>query len=866
MTTSERPREPSAIAPSRGPTGLAGPILLVFLASGATGLMLEVVWSRMLVGLFGSTTWGVLTVLVVFMGGLGLGGILFGWRASATDRPLRLYGRLEVEIGLYSLTVPWLFEGVGNLYLAATRATGAGSAVRVLAAVLALGIPTTLMGGTLPVLTRVVARAWDRPGRAAGVLYAANTLGAVVGCFATGFVLILWLGLSATNALAAAIDIALGLAMIGLDRRRPPEVPEVDPAGGSEVRPRADARWAMLIAGLSGFCGLAYEVLWTRGLLATLTESTTYAFTLMLTVFLLGHAMGSGLASRAVDDGRGGGWRRLGLSQVMAGLTSLLTLPLLVMAQGPIEWVRTTPTSTFWTMIVPFQLALCLAVMLIPAGFLGASFAFAARLSIGEGRSVGTSTGRLYAVNTAGSIAGAIVAAGWLVPRFGTQGALIALGVAQAVPGGLAYLLGGRGTAWHARLGTLIALGALVGVAVALNAAFPMAMVYARKEPGRLVDAIEGPGATVTVHQRQAGDRVININSVNVAGTNRVLRTTQKLQAHLPLLLHPAPRSVLQIGFGAGGTCRSVALHREVTSIDVAEISPEVLLMARRWFADVNRGVLDDPRVHVRVVDARSEMAVSDRTYDLILSDSIHPRFRGNSTLYTRDYFALCARRLNPGGLVSSWLPLYGMSVDDLRSILKSFQSVFPHVQIWYPNAETNENTIIIGSPTPIEVDWMRLTSRLADPPVAADLAEVEIRGPFALLDFFLMGDGEVAAFSATGRLNTDDRPSLEFLAPRTIHRQIAWLANFQALRAARGSVVPIVRGASPEVLAELRRWEAGTGFKLKAQSEELKGDLPEAIRAYAEGLAINPDDRQAAIRMGGLQRVQVVPDGEVRP
>ncbi len=300
-------------------------ILLLFTISGATGLMLEVVWSRMLTTLLGATTWSVLAVLVTYMGGLGLGSVLWGRIAGRTANPLRLYGWLEVAVGLYTLAVPVLLEALGVLLIAATRILGeapqAALALRIVASVLALAPPTLLMGGTLPVLTRFVAAGRAQAGREAGVLYAANTAGAVLGCLVTGCVLILWLGVVETNALAAVLDIGVGVSALSLAARRPGLAVDrteakdpADPVSG----PRRGGT-ALLVASVSGFCGLAYELLWTRGLLATVTDDTTYAFTMMLTAFLAGHALGAALAGRdresrrATDD-----WRRLGTAQVLA--------------------------------------------------------------------------------------------------------------------------------------------------------------------------------------------------------------------------------------------------------------------------------------------------------------------------------------------------------------------------------------------------------------------------------------------------------------------------------------------------------------------------------------------------------------------
>ncbi|HKI18727.1 MAG TPA: fused MFS/spermidine synthase, partial [Isosphaeraceae bacterium] len=712
-------------------------------------------------------TWSVMTVLIAFMGGLGLGGILWGRWAGSSERPLRLFGLMEISIGLYSLAVPILFEGLGSFFVLATRVAGdstaAGQALRVLTAVLALAPPTLMMGGTLPVLTRFTAAGRSQPGRAAGSLYAANTAGAVVGCFVTGCVLIFWLGVIETNILAALVDLGVGAIALVWDRRSVVTVaPDVGRPIAEPGAVHSAGSAALLFATVSGFCGLAYELLWTRGLLAAVTDDTTYAFTLMLTAFLAGHAGGAALASRTRSgQSPSHDWRRLGTAQILAALTALLSLPLLVAIWEPINRVSFVEGMTFWGARIPFHLAISLAVFAPSAAFLGASFTLAARLYVGLGRPVGASTGRLYGLNTLGAILGATATTVWLIPTLGTQRAIILLAVFQAAQGALAILW--RGGGLEGAYAT-VAWAMMVVLACGLNQLLPLSDVYAKQEPGKLLTVLEGPGATITVHQRSSTDRVISINGVNVAGTNPVLRRTQKLQAHLPVCLHRSPRSVLQIGFGSGGTCYSVSLHPEVESIDLVELNPDVLKVASAWFNDVNHGVLDDPRVRVRIVDAKSYVAVTDQTYDLILSDSTHPRFRGNAALYARDYIANCSRRLRPGGLLSTWLPLYGLSVDDIRGILKSFQSVFPHVQVWYENFEPHENTIVIASQQPIAINPAFLARRLAEAPVARDLADVGIISTTQLLDFFVLGDRAVADFSRTGLLNTDDHPQLEFL------------------------------------------------------------------------------------------------------
>jgi spermidine synthase len=776
--------------------------------------MLEVVWSRMLGWLLGATTWSVMTVLVAFLGGLGLGGILWGRWASRSARPLRLFGLMEVSIGLYSLAVPILFEWLGQFLVTATRLVGdsadAAIALRVIAVVLVLAPPTLLMGGTLPVLTRFVAAGRAQPGRTAGWLYAANTAGAVLGCFLTGCLLIFWLGVVETNVAAALVDLGVGVAALIWDRHTA-ATPDGGRLAAARTAPGPATAWGTTVLGIatvSGCCGLAYELLWTRALLAAVTDDTTYAFTIMLTAFLAGHALGAAWAGRTGRTGHPArDWQRLGTAQMLAAATAMVSLPLLVAIREPINRVSFHEGMSFWSGKIPFHLAISLAVFAPAAGFLGASFVLAARLYVGLRRPVGASTGRLYGLNTIGAIAGAIVTTAWLIPALGTQQALIVLAVVQAGLGALTILFWGHGPeGWAGPAASAMTWATVAAFACGLNHLFPLTEVYARQEPGKLLALVEGSGAALTVHQRNPNDRVISINGVNVAGTNPILRATQKLQAHLPVCLHPSPRSVLQIGFGSGGTCYSVSLHPEVDSIAVVELNPDVLKVAAAWFGDINHGVLEDPRVQVRIADAKSHVAVTERTYDLILSDSTHPRFRGNAGLYARDYFAQCSRRLRPGGLLSTWLPLYGLSVEDIRGILKSLNSVFPHVQVWYANSEPHENTIVLASPQRIAIDPQSLARRLAAAPVASDLAESGITATNQVLDFFLLGDRAVADFSRTGQLNTDDHPRLEFLAPRSLRRKQSWVDNLAALRLAREPIDPYLVGADPAERARLAR------------------------------------------------------------
>ena len=861
---------PVQVAPpehSRRPADLG--MVVLFTASGASGLMLEVVWSRMLGWSLGATTWSVMTVLVAYLGGLGLGGIFWGLRAPRALRPLRLFGCLECAIGVYALAVPALFTWLGRFLVTAGSLIGdtptAAIVVRVVAAVLALGPPTLLMGGTLAGLDPV------RCGRtgAAGPDCWRALCGEHRRCDA---------GLLRDRLLADFLAGSHRIQHRG-GRDRPGRRNDGTDVGSTDRDQSCRGRSARNIRSLAGVrrrgaidrvsfrvLRLAYELLWSRSLLAAVTDDTTYAFTLMLTAFLAGSALGSAAAGRSGgDQSPGRDWRRLGTAQMMAAACALVSVPLLVVIRDPISRESFTEGMTFWGTRILFHLMISLAVFAPSAFFLGKSFVLAARLYVGPGQQVGKNVGRLYGLNTLFAVLGAIVTTVVFIPALGTQLTIVALAIFQAALGaGVMLFCGVRATTWRGRANAAAALSLVVAWCCGLNYFAPLSGIYARQEPGRLLALVEGRGAAITVHQRNATDRVISINGVNVAGTNPVLRATQKLQAHLPVCLHPSPRKALQIGFGSGGTCYSVSLHDEIQSIDVVELNPDVLEVATAWFADINHGVLTGPRVRVRIADAKSFVAATTETYDLILSDSTHPRFRGNAALYARDYFDDCSRRLRPGGLISTWLPLYGMSTDDIRGILKSVHSVFPHVQVWYANSEPHENTIVIASKQPIAIDPAALARRLAVTAITDDLAEVGIISTTQLLDYFMLGDRAVAEFARTGRLNTDDHPLLEFLAPRSLRRKQSWIDNFEAIRQAREPIAAYLVNAGKDERDRLARWYAGTTWKLAGQARELESmtagtgafeKLSDALNAYNEGARANPDDFVAKARLDRFRR-----------
>lgn len=763
-------------------------VSVFFFLSGFAALAYQLVWVRALGLLVGNSLWAAVLVVGAYMGGMAVGSALVARWGYRLERHARWYAVAELVAALFALgtgpALALLTPLAAALGPAPLAGWGLPLAGRFAVAGLFLALPTVALGVTLPVMVERAARSGGLQGRVAK-LYAANTLGAMAGVVVTAYLALPNLGERGT--LAAAATVGLGVALTAWVAE--PRLPRAEAAAPRE--PTAWSPWLVWPA-LFGFAALAAELVWTRILLLHL-GSRVYAFALILAVYLLGLSLGSMLARRLPADPR----VALAFCQGLLALVMVAQVPLFAGFGDVLEALaRLARPSGF----AGLQLTLALGVMLLllPATVLfGASFPLAVAAAPLPGSETAR-TGAVSAANTLGAIAGAVAGPLVLVPLVGTQRALLLL---AAVGGVAALLLGGRrASRW---LGGI----ALVGLATIAVVVPPVAVLKgsAMISEGEVETISESASATVVVRRitdARGTWRSLELNGVNVAGTSTELRAIQRLQGHLPLLLAEQPRQVLHIGFGSGGTAWAVSRHREVEAISIAEISPEVLAVSDSVFADVNFGVLGDPRVELIVNDGRNVLVAARRQWDAILSDSIHPVYAGNSALYTREYFELCRRRLAPGGVVSMWLPMYSLTRESYLSILRAFWEVFPGTAVWYDPIVLNEFTVVTGvaEAGPVRVRWQAL----ADPALAETLAEAGISRPELLAGMLLLGPGEVAFLVTDEPPHVDDFPEVEYRSGRILERERTWLENFQMLYAFRARSNPFagLPAAWPEVAA----------------------------------------------------------------
>lgn len=722
-----------------------GLLAILFFLSGASALIYQVVWLRMLSLVFGVTVYAASAVLTSFMSGLALGSWGGGKLADRLRSPLRAFALLELGIAVTALAVPIALDEVGALYSFLHARAPDDLARLTLARVVCSGvillIPTTLMGASLPVLARYVRVRGEAIAGRVGALYAMNTAGGIAGTVLAGFVLIGGIGMASTIRLAAAVNVAVGLCALVLDfsRRAEPIVPvapvQPQPMNANATTPGAPT--ILAVAALAGFAGLALEVVWFR-LLTLFLPATTYAFTTMLATVLLGIAIGSAIAAarvrRSADPSGALGW-----IQIAAGTLVLLSMTALAHTYR-IGW-RTSG-----------MIQASVVAMLPAATLMGATFPFALRLWVGDAEeAVGRRVGLLYAVNVCGAVLGALVGGFVLLPLSGSRNSLLVLAAVYVASGCLVFAAFRGGQALLRR----VPLG-LVAVAVAALTLPDLyaAVVERRYGAGeRVVFRSEGIQTTAAVHYHASGHRILYLDGLHQANDTETMVRVHAEIGHLAMVLHPRPRRALVVGLGGGVTAGAVAAHSG-TLVDVVELADSVVAAAP-YFSHVNGDVLKQPNVFLRVDDGRNYLRMTPRRYDVLTADIIQPVHAGAGNLYSIEYFTLARRVLRDGGLMLQWIG--HRDEAHYKLIMRTFLRVFPHTTLWA------DGSLMLGSVKPLRISRSDYEERLRDPQRLFALSRVRLDTFDALLDRYTAGPDEMHRFVGDGTVLTDDRPLLEY-------------------------------------------------------------------------------------------------------
>jgi spermidine synthase len=732
----------------------------LFAASGCAALIYQIVWFEQLGLVIGASAISLGLTLAVFMGGLCIGSVWLPRLVAASRPPLRVYAALELGIGALGAAALVVIPGVGHLYVAVSGT--ADLVLRAVTAAVCLLPATILMGATLPAVARCVegernASAW------LGACYAANILGGVLGCMLSAFYLLR--SYDVYVATAAAVLLNLAVAILAWRLRVPSSMP---PAAVAAARAPGRPAWPIYVAtGISGFTALSAEVLWTRHL-ALLIGGTVYAFALMLAVFLLGLGLGSG-AGAAVGA-------RLDPRRALAECQWLLVAAI---AWAAYAIARSLP---YWPLDValpmPASVALELdtlrvAFAVLPAALLwGASFPLALAAVAAPATDSRRTVARVYAVNTAGAIAGALLTTFVLVPGLGSQ-RVQQVGVLLAAAVGVALWLS-TGSGSRRVVQAAVAAAVAAALAYSVPALPPELVAYGRFLPTRGVGANvvyvgEGLTASVAVTREPSGVLTYHNAGKTQASTYPQDLRLQRMLGHLSTLVADTPADVLVIGLGAGITAGAVSIDPAVEHVVVAEIEPLVPPLAAQFFATHNFGVVTNPKVEIRIDDGRHYLATTSRRFDAITSDPLDPWVKGAATLYSREFWQLAKQHLNDGGVATAFVQLYETDAAAVQSEIATFFSVFPNGALFANRVDgMGYDAVLMGRAGDAPIDVERLAARLgsaAYAEVAASLRQVGLPSALDLLGTFAGQAGDMTAWLPGAAINTDRNLRLQYLA-----------------------------------------------------------------------------------------------------
>src|SRR5579872_4953585 len=703
-------------------------LLILFFGSGCAALIYEVVWYQMLELAIGSTTISVGVLLAAFMGGLCIGSIGLP-RLRTQMHPLRMYALIEIGIAAFGLLV-WLgIPLIDRVYIAANGVGLPNMLLRALVAAICLLPPTALMGASLPAAAR-----WIESTRSGaswwGLLYGTNTIGAVFGALLAGFYLLRMYGVAAATLAAVAINLVVAAISFALAARTParnhvPDAAEtvVDEGG------RGSIYWTI---GLSGASALGAEVVWTR-LMGMMLGSTVYVFSIILAVFLIGLAIGSTVGawtSRTVRPRLALGWCQILLTVGIAWTAYMIAGSLPYWPIDPL--LSSSPWYTF-----QLDMARCLWAILPPAILWGASFPLALAAVAGPGQDPAKVVGRVYAANTLGAIAGALLVSLILVPSFGTQQSqrvLLAIAAISAFTALMPYVRDQKSVG----ISGLLAASAVLSMVMIFNIGpVPGELIaYGRRMAlnvgqSTILYTAEGRNSSVAISRWNNGEIYINVNGHVEATTEIYDMKLQRMVGHLPGLLHPNPKSVLGIGFGAGVSAGTFTRYPGIEHITICEIEPVIPPTSTRFFAKQNYEVMNNPKTRIVYDDARHYVMTTTNKYDIIASDPLDVFAKGTAALYSKEYFDAVKAHLNPGGYFSLYVPLYESDARTVKSELATFFEAFPNATIW-ANTLSGQgyDMVFMGHLDPPQIDVDAVEARLARPefaPVMESLREIGV-------------------------------------------------------------------------------------------------------------------------------------------
>lgn len=849
-------------------------ILFFFFLSGACGLVYEVLWGKYLSLFIGSTTYAHMIVLATFMGGLAAGGYVFGRVADRASSPLKLYAWLEIGIGLYGVLYPQILERLKDLYFETAVGFQFVGFMNILSKLplsfLTMILPTFMMGGTLPVLSKFVVRSLARVGRNVASLYFINSFGAVVGTLIAGFYLIEGLGLNGAMLLTGVINLVLGAgALILVMIPWKPATKEDDKTEAIVTYETKLVQWSIAAIFLSGFTSMIYELVWIR-LFAVVLESSTYSFSLMLAAFISGLTLGGFIVSRIATSARRFLFL-LGLCELAITITIVAGVPFyerLPYYFWKLRYIfKPIPETFLYYHIVKFTL--CFAIMFIPTLFFGMSLPLVSKIVSDDLSQLGKRIGNVYAVNTAGTLLGALTTGLVFIPLLGLKRSLEIGFVLNFL---IAAITLWRSTdvgsmTWRAAPSVfgLLVLVLYFSLAPAWNKAhFATGFFRQRDVPPATYSGFKDLAneSRVLYYKEDVSNNVAVLRTRPIEGVSNLILTvngkadasshadmgTQLLLGQLPLLLKKRADDVLIVGLGSGATAGTVLTH-PVSRLDCVEISPAVA-EAANYFSAYNHNVLNNPRFRLILEDAKTYVRITPKSYDVIISEPSNPWMAGVGNLFSLEFFQEAAKKLKPDGIVVQWFHNYEMTNDILVTVLKTFNVVFPYAYVFQGN---KSDLIILGSRTEIRPDFQTVEEKLRNEKLKAELEKITVFDLPSLLALQMLSPDKVREVASGSPINRDYHPVLEYRAPLAFYlAQSADLVNKNDERFGRGDDLFISQymnenKLSAENYKNMIRLFRNGGIK----NERL------AYSVYDKYTKLQPDDRDAMLEFSSRSFLQ---------
>ncbi len=817
-------------------------VILIAIFSGISMFIYEVIWTRLLALVFGTTTIAGAIVIATFLFGLGLGGLCWGLVIDRIEKKKLFLGLIEFGVGVSAMVLIFILPRLTEFYkFLYTRFSVTIPTIIILSvsSFFIISLPTFLMGAIFPVLVKIYADTTKRIGHGIGLIYTAISVGGIIGAVSTGAFLIRNLGQIQTQLLAIFINITIGIIVFIIPEKK--GITQYKEDRERQINVCGRASFLPVVAAVTGFAGLGLEILWLRALSIFLANAT-YTFIIVIVTYLSGITLGGYIFSRFLEP-RIKDYFYLIMVLAGIGIYVIITTFFINQIPGLLFSASGLLKSTGLRIILP-PLFFSFILMFLPALFMGISFPLICRLYNRSRRRLGEGIGKIYFLNTVGSIIGSIVAGFILIPAIGVVRGIVLVGLIYLLTGGAVVYLTKtfkkRFNLFFVGAGILSAVLSVMIIKKQHNYILPPSIMRSSSRSDRVLYYKETSSGTVVVTEdRFTGIRACYINNSAVCGITYDALKVVKMLGELPFLFNPRAETALVIGFGIGITSATIARH-PIIKLDCVEICPGVR-EAGRYFIRYNNNIIKNPKVNFIAGDGRNYLLLSNKKYDIISCDPTHPAL-GCGNLYTREFFRLVKKHLKEDGVFAQYLPLHKLSNKEFKIAIKTFATVFPHTTVWLGHS----HGILLGSAERAKLDFRFLRD------VLNTIEDEILNDPYLFVCSLLLDEDAVRDLTKESRINSDNRPYLEFFGIDSPSPE-NWVRNLNALLKFRINPESVVVNIDDREV--FSRYLLGQKYFLNGLKAQNQRRLRETIKFFRMAQKLNPENNEIKIFLNQVIR-----------